>query len=67
MPQLSMWAEYANEMLVASDRVTALDATAEEALHDVQSRVTWKFSRVMRRWALVKDVRLSDWSGHDSR
>lgn len=67
VPRVSMWAEYRDEMQVAIDRVLANSASPEEALADVQKRVSWKFDRIMRRWDKVSEQRLAEWSRHDTR
>jgi multiple sugar transport system substrate-binding protein len=67
VPRVSMWLEYRDEMQVAVDRVLALTATPEEALADVQKRVSWKFDRIMRRWDVVREQRLAEWRSYDTR
>ncbi len=67
VPALSVWGEYNDEMNVAVDRVTALEATPQEALDAVQLRMQWKLDRVLRRWDAVKDQRNKEWSEYDAR
>jgi len=67
LPALSVWSEYNDEMNVAVDRVTALEATPQEALDAVQLRMQWKLDRVLRRWDAVKDQRNKEWSEYDAR
>ena len=67
VPRMSLWTEYSDEMGVAADRVTALQATPEQALADVQQRIQHKYDRVLRRWDLVKDARIKEWRDHDAR
>jgi len=62
VPMMSVYNEYVDEMNVACDRMFNLLATPEKALTDVQERVQWKYDRVMRRWDLVKEDRLKQWS-----
>jgi ABC-type glycerol-3-phosphate transport system substrate-binding protein len=66
-PRLSVWGEYNDEMNVAVDRVTSLDATPQEALDQVQQRMQWKLDRVLRRWDAVKVARTKEWSEYDAR
>jgi ABC-type glycerol-3-phosphate transport system substrate-binding protein len=61
-PRLSVWNEYDIEMQVAIDRLFALDATPREALVDAERRIQWKFDRIMRRWDLIREQRLKEWS-----
>jgi maltose-binding protein MalE len=67
VPRLSTWQEYKDELLVAADRVMALEATPQQALDQVQRRAQWRFDRVMRRWDAVKDERIKQWSDYDAR
>lgn len=67
VPRLSIWGEYNDEMNVAVDRVTALDATPQEALDAVQLRMQWKLDRILRRWDAVRDERLKEWRQYDTR
>jgi multiple sugar transport system substrate-binding protein len=60
-PRLSIWGEYGDELRVAIERVTALEAEPEAALADVQQRIQAKYDRVQRRWNLVKAERLKEW------
>lgn len=62
-PRMVIYNEYSDEMFFACDQMFNLLATPEEALHNVQKRIQWKFDRVMRRWDLVKDKRIKEWSG----
>jgi len=62
VPRISVYNEYVDEMSVAADRIFNLLATPEVALGDVQARMQWKFDRVLRRWDLIKDDRLKEWS-----
>jgi len=64
---LSVWGAYNDEMNVAIDRIMALEATPEQALETVQSRVQWKLDRMLTRWDMVKDGRLKEWSNYDAR
>jgi multiple sugar transport system substrate-binding protein len=65
VPRLSMWSEYNEEMRVAMERALALKATPSEALAETQRRATWKFDRIMRRWTVVREKRLQEWSRND--
>ena len=62
-PRLPVWAEYCDEARAAADRVFAGDATPKQAMGDVQKRMQQRFDRVLRRWDLVKQDRLEEWSG----
>lgn len=62
VPRIPIYNEYIEEMNVACDRIFNLLATPEQALQDVEQRVQWKFDRVLRRWDLIKDERLREWS-----
>ena len=66
-PRTSIWAEYEQELRVAVDRVTALEATPETALADVQSRIQKKMDRQVRRWDLISGERTREWSSYDPR
>ncbi|MBU0677605.1 MAG: ABC transporter substrate-binding protein [Verrucomicrobia bacterium] len=66
VPRLTVWREYKDEMLVAIDRVAALSASPEDALAEVQQRVQWRFDRILRRWNLIEDERLKEWSEYDA-
>ncbi len=65
VPRLSAWGEYNDEMSVAANKVITLVATPQEALAEVQSRMQWRFDRIVRRWDAVKDERLKEWSSYD--
>lgn len=67
VPRLSVWGEYNDEMGVAVDRVTSLEAMPKEALDEVQQRMQWKLDRVQRRWDAVKEARIKEWSEYDAR
>ena len=67
VPCMSVWTEYNDEMRVAADRVTALQATPAEALGDVQQRIQHNYDRVLHRWDLVKDARIKEWRDDDAR
>lgn len=62
-PRMVIYNEYSDEMFFAADQIFNLLATPEEALHNVQKRIQWKFDRVLRRWDLVKNARIKEWSG----
>jgi hypothetical protein len=64
---LSCWGEYNDEMLVAVDRVNALETTPDRVLDQVQKRMQWKWDRILRRWDATKEQRLKDWSNYDAR
>ena len=66
-PRLAVWNEYSDEMYVAVDRVTSLEASPQVALDQVQQRMQWKFDRILRRCDAVKDGRLKEWSEYDAR
>ena len=61
-PRITVWNEYEEELRIAYDKVFNGLATPEDALAEVQKRSQWKFERVMRRWDLVKDERMKEWS-----
>ncbi len=63
VPRLSIWNEYKDEMLAAADRVYAGATTVEDALGDVQGRVQRRLDRVLRRWDMVKEDRMTEWGG----
>ncbi|HEY4302284.1 MAG TPA: ABC transporter substrate-binding protein [Candidatus Didemnitutus sp.] len=65
VPRLPIWHEYDAELAVAAERVLNLRATPAEALAEVQSRVQWRWDRVMRRWDAVGAERLAEWRTHD--
>lgn len=65
VPRLSIWHEYDNELSVARERVLALRETPAEALGQVQSRMQWRFDRVMRRWDAVGAKRIAEWRAYD--
>ena len=67
VPRLSIWNEYNDEMNVAVDNVTSLEATPQQALDEVQQRIQWKFDRLLRRWDSVKAQRIEQWSAYDPR
>jgi maltose-binding protein MalE len=67
MPRLSVWGEYNDELRAATDQIQALTATPEQVLNEVQRRMQWKFDRVLRRWDIVKDERVKEWSEYDAR
>lgn len=62
VPGISIWNEYAEEMNVAVDRIYNLLAEPADALEDVRSRVQWKYDRALRRWDMIKDKRIKEWS-----
>lgn len=63
-PRMSIWNEYRDEMLVATDRVYLLgSSTSREALSETQERVQRRFDRVQRRWELVREDRVAEWGG----
>ncbi|HBA83756.1 MAG TPA: hypothetical protein DCZ95_06645 [Verrucomicrobia bacterium] len=62
VPRMSVWLIYSDEMGVAFGQVGTLLTTPQAALDDVQRRTQWKFDRVMRRWDLVKEDRMKEWS-----
>jgi len=61
MPRISIWRDYEIELSVAAMNVRFLLKTPEQALSEAQSRVQWRFDRVMRRWDIVGDERLAEW------
>ncbi|MEO6003820.1 MAG: ABC transporter substrate-binding protein [Opitutus sp.] len=65
VPKLSIWRDYDIEMSVAALNVRYLLKTPEQALAEVQKRVSWRFDRVMRRWDVVGDERLAEWRDHE--
>lgn len=66
-PRTSIWTEYSQELLVAVDRVAALEATPEAALAAVQDRIQRRMDRLTRRWELVRGERLKEWRDYDPR
>jgi ABC-type glycerol-3-phosphate transport system substrate-binding protein len=62
VPRISIWNEYNEEMGIAADQIYNLLATPQEALDSVRERVQWKYDKVMRRWDLVKEERIKQWS-----
>ncbi len=62
VPRTPVWAEYKTEIQVATDRIYAGDASAEQALMDCQARIQLRLDRVLARWNRVKDKRLAEWS-----
>ncbi|MFI5337996.1 MAG: ABC transporter substrate-binding protein, partial [Opitutales bacterium] len=61
VPRLPNWREYEIELTIAAMRVRYLLMTPEQALAVVQERVQWRYDRILRRWDIVKDERLSEW------
>ena len=61
VPRLPNWREYDIEMSIAAMRVRYLLMTPEQALAEVQERVQWRYDRILRRWDIVKNERLSEW------
>ncbi len=62
VPKMSVWNIYVDEMIVAFGQVFTLAKTPKEALDDVQQRTQWKLDRVTRRWDMVKEERMKEWS-----
>ncbi len=62
VPRCTVWNEYKDEMIAAGDKIFTLAATPTQALEHVETRMQWKLDRVLRRWELVKDERLSEWA-----
>ncbi len=62
VPRISIFNEYSEEMVVACDQIFNMLKTPEEALEEVSKRVQWKFNRGLRRWDLVKEERMKQWS-----
>ena len=62
VPRTPIWTEYGNEIRVASDRIYAGSASAEQALADAEARMQQRLDRVLNRWELVKDKRLAEWA-----
>ncbi len=65
VPRLSLWREFDQEMVVATERVLALRSTPADALAEAQERVQWRLDRAMRRWDVVGDERLAEWRDYD--
>ena len=67
VPRLSNWNEYKEEMIVAYDRSFLQIAEPKVALDNVQTRMQWKFDRILRRWDKTQRERLKEWSEYDPR
>ncbi|HVU18578.1 MAG TPA: ABC transporter substrate-binding protein [Candidatus Didemnitutus sp.] len=65
VPRISIWHEYDAEMAVAAEKVLNLRLGPAPALAEVESRVQWRWDRVMRRWDAVGAERLAEWRKHD--
>ena len=61
VPPSPLWTVYLDELSVAVDRVTALQATPDEALHQVQAVMQPKLDRQCQRWDRVSEDRLRTW------
>jgi len=66
-PRLTIWREMEAELRVAGGCMFDLSATPENALAEAQRRCQWRLDRVNRRWDLIKDQRLKEWSSYDQR
>jgi len=66
MPRLSIWSEYKDEMQAAIDQTLALDTEPRVALAAVQKRLQRRLDRIMRRWDLVREKRVKEWSNYDT-
>ena len=62
VPRISIWNEYTEEIGVAYGNAFDQRVSPQEALDTVQSRVQWKFDRVLRRWDKIKDERIKEWA-----
>lgn len=61
-PQLSTWTEYDDDMTMAMNRVCAGDASAEQALKEVQDRQQQVLDRKLARWRQIAPELMSAWS-----
>ncbi|MFH0878927.1 MAG: ABC transporter substrate-binding protein [Lentisphaerota bacterium] len=61
-PRMSVWNILSDELIVACGQLSELLKTPEEALDQVQKRTQWKMDRVMRRWDMVEEERIKEWS-----
>ena len=62
VPQLTTWPIYSNDMTQAFDRIWAGEASAREALTEVQQHEQQAFNRRRERWQRLASQRLAQWS-----
>jgi multiple sugar transport system substrate-binding protein len=62
VPRMPVWDELKTEIGVAYDQAFRMIRTPEEALDAVQTRLQWRLDRILRRWDLVQEERLKEWS-----
>ena len=65
VPRLSIWREYQEELRVAAGNALWHVATPEEALAQVQQRVSWRWERALARWNRVSEQRRKEWQKRD--
>jgi ABC-type glycerol-3-phosphate transport system substrate-binding protein len=61
VPQVSIYNEYADEMIGAYDLVWLQQESAAEALEAVKERIQPKYDRALRQWKRVREERLDQW------
>jgi len=62
IPKIPVWNEYGNELAVAYDQAFSGILPPEKALTIARERAQWKFDKILRRWDLIKEERLKEWS-----
>jgi len=65
VPRLGIWREYQEEMRVAGGNAMWLVTPPEEALAQVQQRVSWRWERAQARWDHVAEKRQKEWRNRD--
>lgn len=61
VPDMPVWNEYKNEMIVAYDQAFTGVLTPVEALKNVDTHAQWKLDRALRRWDAVSEKRIKSW------
>ncbi len=62
VPQLTTWPIYRNDLTQAFDRIWAGQASAQEALDEVQRHEQQAFNHDRERWDRLSTQRLAQWS-----